>query len=256
MDVLTLCCSDNWSIVALAFFLRYPNPYASHVLSCDVISREFTPSGSLRTTRLILKRGALPSWFPSGIVSRQESWIVEESEVDVEGRTVRCATRNLDHVKVMQVHERTILTEAPDGQSTFQRTEAQFTSRFGWGLTRRIEQFGASRFKANIERVSVHFHPSGACVRGRSPRAPQPAFAAIPRRICLLITCPIQSRDGISLVLRLLREAHQSRLALGRSAVPSLASRLDFSQALANVGRPLSMTELGKIGSTPPSESA
>ncbi|KAH7104740.1 MSF1-domain-containing protein [Auriculariales sp. MPI-PUGE-AT-0066] len=199
--------SDNWSIVALAFFLRYPNPYASHVLSCDVIARDFTPSGSLRTTRLILKRGALPSWFPSGIVSRQESWIVEESEVDIAGRVVQCVTRNLDHVKVMQVIEATSLTESPDGLGTVQHTEARFLSRFGWGLTRRIEQFGATRFKANIER----------------------------------------SREGISLVLRLLREAHQSRLTLGPTAVPSLASRLDFSQALSNVGRSprsLSMSDL------------
>ena len=97
--------SDSWSIVTLAFFLRYPNPYASHVLSCDVVSRDQTPSGSLLTTRLILKKGSLPRWFPKGIVSRAEYWVVEESEVDPHGKLVRCVTKNLDHVKVMQVEE-------------------------------------------------------------------------------------------------------------------------------------------------------
>lgn len=97
--------SDSWSIVTLAFFLRYPNPYASHVISCDVISRDQTPSGSLVTTRLILKQGAMPRWFPKGIVSRAESWVVEESEVDPHGKLVRCVTKNLDHIKVMQVEE-------------------------------------------------------------------------------------------------------------------------------------------------------
>jgi hypothetical protein len=97
--------SDPWSIVSLAFFLRYPNPYASHVISCDVISREFTPSGSLLTTRLILKTATLPRWAPRGIVSRSESLILEESEVDPQGKVVRCLTRNLEHVKAMQVHE-------------------------------------------------------------------------------------------------------------------------------------------------------
>ena len=107
--------SDDWPTVTLAYFLRYPNPYAAHVVSCDVVARAFTPAGTLKTTRLILKRGNLPAWFPAGIMGRQESWIVEESEVDPQGRTVRCVTRNLDHVKSLQVIEHTELKEAQDG---------------------------------------------------------------------------------------------------------------------------------------------
>jgi PRELI-like family len=108
-------CSDPWSIVALAFILRYPNPYASHVVSCDVISRTHTPSGSLLTTRLILKRGSLPRWAPQGIISRAESWVVEESEVDPFGKIVQCQTRNLDHVKVMQVEESVVFRQLEHG---------------------------------------------------------------------------------------------------------------------------------------------
>lgn len=65
------------------------------------------------TTRLILKRGALPKWAPRGIMSKAESWILEESEVDPVQGTVRCTTKNLDHVKVMRVEEHV----------TFQRTD-------------------------------------------------------------------------------------------------------------------------------------
>ncbi|KLO19984.1 MSF1-domain-containing protein [Schizopora paradoxa] len=165
---------DPWSIVSLAFFLRYPNPYAAHVLSCDVISRNVTPEGTLQTKRLILKRGATPKWFPRGIVSRAESWVVEESEVDPFGRVVNCTTRNLDHVKVMQVVESTELRATPDG-NTMQTTQARFVSGFGWGLTKRIESHGLNKFKANIQR----------------------------------------SREGVSLVLRLLRESRLQPLALG-----------------------------------------
>ncbi|KAI0320442.1 MSF1-domain-containing protein [Amylostereum chailletii] len=142
---------DPWSIVSLAFFLRYPNPYASHVLSCDVVSREFTSSGSLLTTRLILKRGALPRWAPKGIVSRAESWVVEESEVDPEGKVVRCQTRNLDHVKVMRVEEMQVFRQTHDGK-TQQVTEASIVSGFGWGLTKQIENHGLARFKRNVQR--------------------------------------------------------------------------------------------------------
>ena len=106
--------SDPWPIVSLAFFLRYPNPYASHILSCDVISRKITPSGTLLTTRLILKSGTLPRWAKN-IVSRSESWIIEESEVDPHGKVVRCLTRNLEHVKAMQIHETQTFSQLGEG---------------------------------------------------------------------------------------------------------------------------------------------
>ncbi|KAJ6519421.1 PRELI-like family-domain-containing protein [Mycena sanguinolenta] len=171
--------NDPWSIVTLAFFMRYPNPYASHVLSCDVVSRSVTPSGSLMTTRLILKRGAIPRWFPKGIVSRAETWVVEETEVDPLGQTVRCKTRNLDHVKVMQVEETVVFRAAPEGR-TLQVTEARIRSGFGWGLTRRIETHGLNKFKANLQR----------------------------------------SREGVSLVLELLRQSRLRPMTLGAPEDP------------------------------------
>jgi hypothetical protein len=39
-------------------------------------------------------------------------------------------------------------------RSTLHKTEARFVSGLGWGLKRRIEEYSASRFKANIEKVS------------------------------------------------------------------------------------------------------
>jgi len=141
---------DPWPIVSLAFFLRYPNPYASHVISCDVISRELSPSGTLLTKRLILKRGALPKWFPAGIVSRAEAWVVEESEVDPQGQVVRCRTQNLNNVKILRVAE-TVTLRANDRGSTIQTTQAEILSRF-WGLKGQIENHGLTKFKAHIER--------------------------------------------------------------------------------------------------------
>jgi len=144
--------SESWPTVTLAFFLRYPNPYAAHVLSCDVLSRTPTPQGTLLTTRLILKRGAVPKWLPTGIVSRAESWIVEESEVDPVGRVVRCTTKNLDHVKIMSVRETVVLRENAADSSTIQTTEARVVSQFGWGLAKRIERYGHEKFQKNLEK--------------------------------------------------------------------------------------------------------
>jgi len=130
-------------------------------------------SGTLLTTRLILKQGSLPKWAPKGIINRAESWILEESEVDPEGKTVRCRTRNLDHVKVMRVEETVVLRQAEDGK-TLQTHQASIVSRFGWGLAKTIENHGLARFKANVQR----------------------------------------SREGVSLILNMLRQSRLQTLSL------------------------------------------
>ncbi|TFK30748.1 MSF1-domain-containing protein [Coprinopsis marcescibilis] len=165
---------DTWSIVSLAYFLRYPNPYASHVISCDVISREQTDNGTLMTTRLILKRGNLPRWIPKGLVSRAESWLVEESEVDPFGKVVKCTTKNLDNLKVMRVEESVQFRQTADGK-TLQHSEVRIMSGFGWGLTKRIENYGITKFQSNLQR----------------------------------------SRDGVSLILELIRQSRLQPMTLG-----------------------------------------
>ncbi|RPD63257.1 MSF1-domain-containing protein [Lentinus tigrinus ALCF2SS1-7] len=147
---------DPWSIVSLAYLLRYPNPYSTHILSCDVISREVTPAGSLLTTRLILKTGSLPRWAPKGMIHRAESWVLEESEVDPLGKVMRCTTKNLDHVKVMRVEEHIHIRQTEEGK-TLQTTEAMFLSGFGWGLTKKIENYGLAKFKTNLQRSREGF---------------------------------------------------------------------------------------------------
>ncbi|KDQ20401.1 hypothetical protein BOTBODRAFT_100515 [Botryobasidium botryosum FD-172 SS1] len=188
---------DPWATVTLAFFLRYPNPYASHVVSCDVISRTPTPYGTLLTQRLLLKRGSLPKWAPQGIMTRTESWILEESEVDVEGRIVRCKTSNIDHVKVMQVHESTVLKEDQNGK-TVQTTEARFVSNFGWGLTKRLEKFAQTKFVSNIEK----------------------------------------SREGISLILRLLRESRLQPLPIAADGYPGATLNPNAAIHIASASTP------------------
>ncbi len=53
--------------VSLAVFMKYPNPFAAHVLASDVIDRFVDETGRLHTTRLFLKRGAVPKWGRSVI---------------------------------------------------------------------------------------------------------------------------------------------------------------------------------------------
>jgi hypothetical protein len=48
-------------------------------------------------------------------MQRAESWVIEESEVDLEGRVVRCRSRNLDNVKILRVVESITLKENAHG---------------------------------------------------------------------------------------------------------------------------------------------
>ncbi|MCJ1397181.1 hypothetical protein MMC11_000373 [Xylographa trunciseda] len=102
--------------VSLAYFLRYPNPYSTHVLSTDVISRHFDPATQrLHTVRLHLKRSKLPTTvlklLPKGILGNAaggdgKSFVLEKSTVDVRQGWMETESRNLEWTGVLSVVER------------------------------------------------------------------------------------------------------------------------------------------------------
>ena len=103
--------------VSLAYFLRYPNPYATHVLSTDVIDRHFDPSTQrLSTIRLHLKRSKVPptvlKLLPKGILGAGgdggQSYILEKSVVDVREGWMKTETRNLEWTGILSVVEKQI----------------------------------------------------------------------------------------------------------------------------------------------------
>jgi hypothetical protein len=178
-----------YSLLCPVFFLRYPNPLATHVLSVDVLSREIISRlvkdskgkekelNILKTSRLILKKGTLPKWAPSGVIRNAESWVLEESEVDLDqmeenagpsssggyGRVMNTWTRNLDHTTVLAVTERNIFREVKPGQTTGEddrivkvKTSFEVTSGISFGLLRnRIEKFGLNRVLTHVDNVSL-----------------------------------------------------------------------------------------------------
>ncbi|KAG4300632.1 hypothetical protein PCANB_003070 [Pneumocystis canis] len=139
-----------WPIVTLAWFLRYPNPYSKHVISVDVIDRYINDHGCLRTTRLILKHGKLPKWGAK-LFKISESYILEDSIVDLQTSQMYTYIRNLDHTKVMKVIENQTYGVSPkNSNQTLVNVEARFKSSFGWGVTNKIEKFGAVKFSKNM----------------------------------------------------------------------------------------------------------
>ena len=143
--------------VSLAYFLRYPNPYATHVLSTDVIDRHFdTQTQQLSTTRLHLKRSKLPpavlKLLPKGILGSSsdtgQSFILEKSVVDVKEGWMTTETRNLEWTGILSVIEKQSyrrphpdhtghvpgtgdLVECTKNETTDVTTTVTFKSRFG-----------------------------------------------------------------------------------------------------------------------------
>ncbi|UZJ53182.1 hypothetical protein CBS101457_002502 [Exobasidium rhododendri] len=133
----------------------------------------------LRTSRLILKRGTLPKWAPRGILQNTESWVLEETEVELDplttdkvvedrkgkGREMKSWTRNLDHTTVMAVtelntfrerlHRSNVPSSSKERSGTATvglRSRFEVTSSVSLGLLRtRIEKFGLNRVLTHID---------------------------------------------------------------------------------------------------------
>ncbi|AMD19596.1 HCL555Wp [Eremothecium sinecaudum] len=142
----------DFRTVSLAFFNRYPNPYASHVLSIDTISRTVDDLGRLHSIRLIKKSGKLPSWVKPFLGRISDSWIIEQSLVDPAKSLLRTYTKNLDHTRIIQVEEHTQYRYDDSTGTTQVDSKVKFCSAFGMGIKNRIEEWSHRRFDENIKR--------------------------------------------------------------------------------------------------------
>lgn len=135
--------------VTLAYFLRYPNPYSRHVLSTDVIDRYVDPDTQrLHTLRLHLKKskvpGAILKLLPRGLAGpggKSESYVLEQSVVDVKEGWMKTESKNMEWTGILSVVERqhfrssTSLAETAEesalADGTNCRTTVTFVSRLG-----------------------------------------------------------------------------------------------------------------------------
>lgn len=147
----TFLYSHSFATTTAAHFNRYPNPYSSHVLSCDTLDSHLDDSGNLHTTRLVVKRGRLPMFiapFISG--DHLESWIIEKIWVDPHSRKLLLYTANIDHHRFVKVEERLTFTDV--GDATRVESLVNFSSRL-FGVKRRIEEWSRTKFANNIQKT-------------------------------------------------------------------------------------------------------
>ena len=202
--------------VTLAYFLRYPNPYARHVLSSDVIDRYIDPETKrLHTLRLHLKKSKVPSailsFLPRGLAGpggASQSYVLERSTIDVKEGWMETESRNMEWTGILSVREHQVYKRrqalegprdesAPGKESTGCKTTVTFVSRLG--------QAKAARRRAEAESNSEQPEP-----------AKQGFFASLStagiQRTVELVgvkrtkTALVNGKEGMNVVLERLRQ--------------------------------------------------
>lgn len=169
------CCAGllkgTWDQVCIAFWQRYPNPYSNHVLTEDIIFREVTPSNCLISRRLLTKTSRAPRWMERYLPKKMSSlaYIIEDSIVDPQKRTMTTLTWNITHARLMSVEERCEYGINPENGSCTQiKREAWITSNV-YGLSRAIQEFGLARFKTSVTKTMKGFEYVLAKMQGETP---------------------------------------------------------------------------------------
>lgn len=137
--------AHDWNSVTFAVFRKYPNPFASHVKSDDVLERRVDNLGRLITTRIFTKQGKMPRWGLQ-FFNISHAYILETSIVDPEKGEMQVTTRNLSHSKLLLVEESNLYTRTLD--STILSQRARFVSNSSFiPIRSRIENWARDRFE-------------------------------------------------------------------------------------------------------------
>lgn len=141
--------SYSWDKVTSAFWHRYPNPFATHVLSEDTISRRVCElTGRLISKRLISKKGSkVPKWGEPFLPKNRQAYVVEESIVDPKTQTFTTYTRNIGYQRVMLVEEKCVYQPNPTNASHTICKRETFVSSQIYGFRSAIQGLGLDKMK-------------------------------------------------------------------------------------------------------------
>lgn len=144
----------NMEQIFQGFWRRYPNPFATHVLTEDTVERKITKDGKLYSIRLLTKTNKTPKWGERFFRAKSVC-IVEESLVDLKSKTLTTYTRNIGFNKIMSVIEKVVYRS--DGPKTIAQRSAWIDSQL-FGFASAIKAFGCERFKKNCQKSTEGFN--------------------------------------------------------------------------------------------------
>jgi len=144
--------------VAVAIFRRYPNPFATHVLTEDTMFREVR-GDVLYTRRFLTKTNRLPKWGERFFANLKKYVpLIEESIVDRKTKRVTTYTRNIGLSRFMIATEKVTYTPDPGNLlETIAIKEVWIESGL-YGFRTAVKNFGIERFKQNCTKATEGFN--------------------------------------------------------------------------------------------------
>jgi len=138
------------------FWHRYPNPYSTHVLTEDTISRQIKDR-KLHTCRLITKMNKVPKWGEHFFKGPKFVCVVEESVCDPKSKTMTTYTRNVGYSKVLLIEEKCIYKPSSNNSEWTECEKHAWISSNVFGFAYALQSIGLERFKSNAVKTIKGF---------------------------------------------------------------------------------------------------
>jgi hypothetical protein len=137
-----------WTNFTYGNFNKYPNEYASHVVSVDVIDRRITREGLLVTDRILQLKQPIPSILRKiGLPFPETTYFLERSTLNPQTQHYEATSYNLSMRSFFQAIEICSFKGDPEQGGTQFRQRAQFTACSYFA--RILEDVAVSRFESN-----------------------------------------------------------------------------------------------------------
>lgn len=140
-----------WKLFTFGNFNKYPNEFASHVISVDVLNRHITSEGYLITDRLLQLKQPIPSILRKlGLPIPETSFFLERSTLDPVTQHYEATSYNLSMRSLFHAIEVCSFKQDPTTGGTQFEQRAKFTACSLF--SRLVEEAAVSRFESNAAR--------------------------------------------------------------------------------------------------------
>ncbi|KAI9311906.1 PRELI-like family-domain-containing protein [Obelidium mucronatum] len=192
----TQTISHPWDVVTQANWVKYPNDISTHVISVDILSREVTSDGVLRTERLLCCEQSAPALLRRLVALPAEAWFREVSLLDPATRTHTATTVNLTMRNIMLVKETCVYREMREMRASLGEAAAAAAAARDKGLLATLRERGLFSFGSSSSSSSSSSTPSSTS---------SSSFTEFVQ------TAEFHAQIGVSSIKRLLEEAAANR---------------------------------------------
>lgn len=142
----------DWNTVVHAAWRKYPNPINPAVTGLDVLNRNVSNDGVMRTSRVLMTEWRFPGWVGRMIGLENPSYAYEYSEVDPTGRRMTLKSRNLNCTKFVSVDETLTYRPHPEDPSKTLLEQSAVIAVKGIPLVDYMENLMASTMSSNAHK--------------------------------------------------------------------------------------------------------